>query len=226
MPDDSRTRLVTELFDEMRAEGKTDREIFAEAASALKQLARKMTAREPPGASMCASRLLNDLYVKLFDRPGSDFQWGTGEEFFSAVTKAMHNLKRDHFRKAHGVTRGGGKVGSLDGLRDQGVEVAAAQQSPSAGWAGSSSPINKNSSEEHIFDELCQHSDSIDRAMARLWEEFPERARVIALTYWGRDGDEDGLSRQEVAEIMNKSPHTINKDLQKGRARLRHYLSI
>ncbi len=86
-------------------------------------------------------------------------------------------------------------------------------------------PVNKN-----VFgDELLQ-AEAVEQtyqALARLREEFPERAKAIELTYWGavpgldsppQDDQSDGLTREQVAQILKKSSETVKKDLQKGRA--------
>ncbi len=110
---DAQARRVTEIFDKLRGQRKSYQEIFAEVARELKQLARKMTAREPAGGSMHATRLLSDAYVKLFERPPTDFQWENGEDFFVAVARAMHDLKRDYFRKENGRWAGRRREGGL-----------------------------------------------------------------------------------------------------------------
>jgi RNA polymerase sigma factor (sigma-70 family) len=222
---DGRPRRAIEIFDKLRGQRKTDQEIFAEAAKELKQLARKMTAHEPAGGSLHATRLLNDAYVKLFDRPQSDFEWDTGEEFFLAVAQAMHDLIRDHFRKKMAVGRGRGKVSSLDQLKKKDEQVFNRLGAPAE-------PIHKNVFEdEHLEAEAVEHTYE---ALARLREEFPERAKAIELTHWGvlprldspsQNDEADGLTRQQVAQILKKSPETIKKDLEKGRARMKHYLS-
>jgi RNA polymerase sigma factor (sigma-70 family) len=202
---DARTRRVIEIFDELRKQQKPDQEIFAEAAVALKQLARKMTAGQPAGASMHASGLLNDVYIKLFERPSSDFQWETGEEFFVAVAEAMRNLRSDYFRRKRAKKRGGGTLGSLDKLREEGVEAFTELGAPVP-------PIHKN-----LFEEKCLHAEMIDQAMRRLWREFPERAKAIVLT------EVDGMTYKEVAQILKTNPEKVHNDLRKGRARLQHY---
>lgn len=207
MPDadrDGRVNRVTEIFDELRAKGKTDQEIFGEAADGLKQLARKLTSREPAGASMHASRLLNEVYIKLFDQAPSDFRWATGEEFFVAVACAMHDLKVDYWRAKMTIKRGAGKIDSLDQLREQGME-----DRPGPGL-----PAYKNA-----FEDQALQAFELDQAMRKLREEHPDREKALVLTYDG------GLTREEAAEVLHVSPDKIKKDLEKGRARLRHYLT-
>jgi RNA polymerase sigma factor (TIGR02999 family) len=203
-PPDQRVRRVTEIFDELRATGKTDPEIFGEAAEGLKQLARKFTSREPAGASMHATRLLDEVYIKLFEQPSSGSRWETGEEFFLAVARAMHDLKVDYIRRKMANKRGGGKLVSLDQLRDQGFET----------FRKPGTPANKNT-----FEAQAMQAFQIDQALLKLREEHPDREKAIVLTYDG------GLTREEAAEALRVSPDKIKKDLEKGRARLKHYLN-
>jgi RNA polymerase sigma factor (TIGR02999 family) len=206
LPDqNARVRRVTEIFDELRASGKTDQEIFGEAAEGLKQLARKLTSREPAGASMHATRLLDEVYIKLFEQPPSDFQWETGEEFFLAVARAMHDLKVEYVRRKMAHKRGAGKVDSLDRLRDEGFEGSTNDPG---------TPANKNT-----FEAQAIQAFEVDRALLKLRKEYPDREKAIVLTYDG------GLTREEAAEALKVSPDKIKKDLEKGRARLRHYLT-
>jgi RNA polymerase sigma factor (TIGR02999 family) len=208
MPDfadeDEEVSRVSEIFDRLRALGKTDQEIFGEAAVGLKQLARRLTRREPAGGSMHATRLLDEAYIKLFEQPSSDLRYENGEKFFLAVARAMHDLKVDYIRKKMAQKRGAGKVGSLDQLRAEGVER----------FTEPGAPANKNS-----FEDQAMQAFQIDRALLKLRQEHPDREKAIVLTYDG------GLSREEVAEALSVSPDKIKKDLEKGRARLKHYLT-
>jgi DNA-directed RNA polymerase specialized sigma24 family protein len=55
-------KQVSELFDELRASGKSSEDVFVTLYADLKQLARMKVARQPAGASMHATRFLSDLY--------------------------------------------------------------------------------------------------------------------------------------------------------------------
>jgi RNA polymerase sigma factor (sigma-70 family) len=100
--------------------------------------------------------------------------------------------------------RGAGKVASLDQLRDEGGEA----------WQGQGEPANRNT-----FEAQAVQAFEVDEALRKLRQEHPDREKAIVLTYDG------GLTREEVAEALGVSSEKIKKDLEKGRARLRHYLS-
>jgi RNA polymerase sigma factor (TIGR02999 family) len=202
--DDEGVNRVSEIFDRLRAQGKTDREIFGEAAEGLKLMARKLTRREPVGGSMHATRLLDEAYIKLFEQPSSDFHYETGEKFFLAVARAMHDLKVDYIRRKLARKRGGGMVDSLDQLQAKGVEHFIEAKTPT----------------KNTFEDQAMEAFRIDQALHRLRAEHPDREKAIVLTYDG------GLTREEVAEALKVSPDKIKKDLEKGRARLKHYLTM
>ena len=153
---------------------------------------------------MHATRLLDEAYIKLFELPSSDFRYETGEQFFLAVARAMHDLRVDYIRRKLAQKRGGGRVESLDQLQAKGVEH----------YVGGGSPANKNT-----FEDQAMQAFQIDKALRRLREEHPDREKAILLTYDG------GLTREEVAEALKVSPDKVKKDLEKGRARLRYYLT-
>lgn len=75
---------VQEVFEELRALGKSNEEIFVAAYQDLKQLARKMLGREPAGNSMNASRLLNELWLRQFGKSTIEFDWTSGTHFLMA----------------------------------------------------------------------------------------------------------------------------------------------
>jgi RNA polymerase sigma factor (sigma-70 family) len=196
-----RTRRAEEIFDEMRKRGMTNQQIFGEALVALKQLARKMTARDPAGASMCASRLLSDVYEKMFDSPASKYEWESGADFFRAVSKAMLNLKSDYRRKKKAKIRP--PVDQWSEKHDEAVATSGAQFE-----------------EEWL---AAEESEALDDALAKLKEEHPDYHQAMELKYWGNE--DEGLTDAEVAEVLKVARETVTKRLQKGRAKIKHYLS-
>jgi len=153
---------------------------------------------------MHATRLISDLYLRLFGRSAHEFEWISGEHFFYTVTRAMHQLLIDHARHRKADRRGGGRVESLDDLD---TEIAQSLFRASFGTFT-----------ENAFEERAIQALDIDRALARLRDERPRLEKVLLLTYYG------GLSRDEVAMVLGLSGETIKKDLLKGRARVRFYL--
>ena len=104
---------VQEVFEELRALGKSNEEIFVAAYQDLKQLARKMLGREPAGNSMNASRLLNELWLRQFGKSTTEFDWTSGTHFFNGMARAMRRLLIDHARQRRALIRGNGEISSL-----------------------------------------------------------------------------------------------------------------
>jgi RNA polymerase sigma-70 factor, ECF subfamily len=195
----ARVRKVTEVFDEMQRAGSSNQEIFAEAYDGLKQLARKLVAKEHPGGSMCASRLVSDLWVKLFERPPAEFKWQSGAHFFHFVTMAMHNLLITHARTRNAEKRGGGRVGSLDELHELGLDA------PHDGQA----PKNKN-----------WFNEAADRALAweKAFEMLPLRLKqTLYLSCYA------GYKHVEIAELLGVSVETVKKDFVRIEKRMNDY---
>ena len=86
MPDSTQPpvepRRVEDLFNELRSAGHSTEEIFTMVYVDLKQLARKLVSGEQASPSMHATRLLSDLWIRLFGRSTSEFTWESGAHFF------------------------------------------------------------------------------------------------------------------------------------------------
>src|SRR5271154_6476321 len=87
-----RIKAVAEVFDELRAAGKSSEDIFVILYSDLKQLARRKVARQPAGASMHATRLLSDFYMRLLEKKSPEFQGEPKSHFFNTMALAMEQL--------------------------------------------------------------------------------------------------------------------------------------
>jgi hypothetical protein len=66
---------VRDVFQEMRAAGKSDIEIFSAFYDDLRRLARRKIAGNPPGPSMHGTRLVHELWIRLFGAGGPEFDW-------------------------------------------------------------------------------------------------------------------------------------------------------
>jgi RNA polymerase sigma factor (TIGR02999 family) len=95
--------------------------------------------------------------------------------FFAAAAQAMRRILVEHARRKSALRHGGGK----ERVDIEGLELA-----------------------EAVPDERCL---LIDEALAQLEKEYPERARVVVLKYFG------GMTNREVAEALGTSERTINR---------------
>ena len=196
-------RGVQELFDELRASGKSNAEIFEAVYHDLKQLARKLVAREPAGNSMNATRLLHDLWLGQFGRPTADFAWEDGTHFFKGMARAMRYLLIDHAQQRGAPIRGNGQVTSLDGLLDAGLEAPQDPQSKQ----------NLNG-----IQQAADQALATEEAFARLEAEAPRMATIVELRVYG------GLTQDETAEALGLGVETVRKDFARGKRRLADYL--
>jgi RNA polymerase sigma factor (sigma-70 family) len=197
-------RRFVKRFDELRAKRKPDREIFAEAAEDLKQLARQMSRRAPAGPSFTATRLFQDTFLELFPHSAPEFKWEQGHDLFIAAARAMRDLKVEYIRRKMTDKRGSGQVDSLDELREE------------KGYEAS----------DRRFEAQAMRAFAVDEAMRRLRAEFPDREKVILLRYWGDDDNPDGLTESEIAGILKRTPDQVKYAIRAGKARLKYYLSI
>jgi len=196
---------VRELFEELRAAGKSNEEIFLAFYQELKMLARKMLGRQPAGDSMHATRLLSDLWMRKFGRTAADFDWASGNHFFCCMAQSMRHLLIDYARQRKAQVRGKGEVASLDGLIDAGVEAV---QDPT-------DLKNRNWVQEKADQTLM-----LEESFRMLEADNPRQAKIVELRVYG------GLSEAETAEILRVSSDTGTKDFSKAKRRLAYYLKV
>jgi RNA polymerase sigma factor (TIGR02999 family) len=205
-----RAAKAAEVFDELRKSGKSSEEIFVTLYSDLKQLARMKVARRPAGGSMHATRLLSDLYLRLFGKQSADFEWETARHFFNSMALAMERLLIDHARQ---FSRRGGKNRSLDEIIDEGFQPTG--DPPSA-------PKGKN-----LFQENVERALVVKEALDRLEQDTPEgekaramerQAEIVRLRVFL------GLTEDETAEVLECSSETVTKEFRKAKAKLARHL--
>ena len=196
-------RGVQEVFEELRASGKSNEEIFVAVYQDLKRLARKMLGREPAGNSMNASRLLSDLWMRQFGESTAEFDWKDGAHFFNGTAKAMRQLLISHARQRRALFRGKGDVGSLQGLMEAGLDpVQDPQDTKNKNW-------------------LQQKADlalALEESFHRLEADAPRLATIVELRVYG------GLSELETAEALGLGIDTVTKDFTRAKRRLAYYL--
>jgi len=190
-----------QVFDELRASGKSSEEIFVTLYGELKQLARWKLARNPPGASMHATRLVSDLYVRLFGKESSNFQWESARHFLNTMALAMEQLLIDHARQFK--SRGRDRMESLDAL---------------TGDRAPASPTGRNLVQENV-EQAVFVKELLDRLVASADGEAQARiasrqAEIVRLRVFL------GLSEDEVADVLECSSETITKEFRKAKAKL------
>ena len=101
--------------------------------------------------------------------------WKDRDHFFAAAAQAMRCILVDHARRKSTVKHGGGQK------RVDIEDLELAEATP----------------DEKIL--------LMDEALAQLEKEYPERARVVVLKYFG------GMTNGEVAETLGISERTVNR---------------
>jgi RNA polymerase sigma factor (sigma-70 family) len=201
---------VSKIFDEMRARGKSSEDIFLELLDDLKRLARMKLAREPAGASMHASRLLSDLYFRLFaNRSADDLSWDSAGHFVAYITKAMKSLLVDHARQF--ASRGGKVTDSLEEQLERGVDIAATE--PVTPWT-------------NLTQQRVEHAIFVDQLLDRLEEDNPQgekasvaerQASIVRLRLFL------GYTEDETAAMLDCSSETVTKEFRKAKAKIASY---
>ncbi|MFT5049542.1 MAG: RNA polymerase sigma factor (TIGR02999 family) [Chlamydiales bacterium] len=77
----------------------------------LRRVARGKVARLPPGATVQATDLVHEAWLRLTE--GTDPGWGGRAHFFAAAANAMRNILVEQARARASLKRGGGSLQSL-----------------------------------------------------------------------------------------------------------------
>jgi RNA polymerase sigma factor (TIGR02999 family) len=206
-----RVKQVAQIFDELRASGKSSEDLFVVLYGDLKQLARRKVSRQPPGASMHATRLLSDLYYRLFGKKSPEFEWASAKHFFNTMALAMEQLIIDHARQFKSRAHGRSRTDSLDALTDGGFQPA---DEPT------SSPSGKNLLQENV-EQAVVVKELLDRLErdgdAERNSQMRRQAEIVRLRVFL------GLTEGEAAEVLGCSSETITKEFRKAKAKMASY---
>ncbi|HEX3746767.1 MAG TPA: sigma-70 family RNA polymerase sigma factor [Bryobacteraceae bacterium] len=204
---DERVARATQVFEELRASGRSSEDIFVTLYGDLKQLARQKIGRRPPGASMHASRLMSDLYLRLFGRESADFEWDSARHFFNTMALAMEQLLIDYARQFK--SRGRDRTNSLDALAAEGFQPADSANAVPQGRNLSQENVEQAVFVKELLDRLVD--DAAAEGKSRIAERQAEIVRLRVFL---------GLSEDEVAEVLGCSSETITKEFRKAKAKL------
>jgi len=203
---------VAEVFDELRAAGKSSEDIFVILYSDLKQLARRKVSRQPPGASMHATRLLSDLYMRLFGKKSPEFQWESASHFFNTMALAMEQLVIDHARHFKSRAHGGNQTDSLDALAEDGFQPADGPASAPSGKNLLQENVEQALVVKELLDRLEHDNDEEGKGQISRRQAGIVRLRVFV-----------GLTEEEAAEVLGCSSETVTKEFRKAKAKMASY---
>lgn len=156
----------------------------------LRRLAGRQLRRERHGHTLPRTALVNEAYIRLVGTSGA--HWESRAHFFAVAADAMRRILVDYARRRKAEKRGG-KAGrmSLDEQRD--IDIAASADADGA---------------------LEVDLEALDAALTRLEanERHRDKCTIVKLRYFV------GLSVEETAEALNKSPATVKRDWAFARA--------
>ncbi len=210
--DREEVKQVSGIFDELRASGKSSEDIFVSLYGDLKQLARRKVARQPPGASMHATRLLSDLYLRLFGKKSGEFQWESAPHFFNTMALAMEQLLIDHARQFRSRARDRSRTDSLDALAEDGFQPADEPASAPSGR----NLLQENVEQAVVVKELLDRleHDNVEEGKGQVAR---RQAQIVRLRVFL------GLTEDEAAEVLGCSSETVTKEFRKAKAKLASY---
>jgi RNA polymerase sigma factor (TIGR02999 family) len=214
MAESTSSKLVDRIsreFDQMRAAGKSSDEIFVTLYRDLKQLAQRKVQAKSAGQSMHATRLLSDLWMRLFGKGTADFTWDDGRHFFNAMAEAMQHLLIDHSRRR--ASHGGDHKASLEELSAGGFQ--AVDPAESSKWKNL---VQENVERALFIQEVLnrlEHESDSDESKKRIAKRQAEIVRLRLFL---------GLAEDETAEILGCSSETVTKEFRKAKAKIAAYI--
>ncbi len=187
---------VTRLLVEWR-EGRDDalERLLPLVYDQLRRLAERQMRRERADHTLRPTALVNELYLLLVHQRSAT--WDNRAHFFALAAQLMRRILVDHAR-ARQADKRGGSAPKVD------IDEVAEIGGPGAnGRADGSGPI-----------EVL----AIDEALGRLATLDAEQARIVELRFFA------GLTVEETAHVLNRSPRTIKREWRLAKAWLHREL--
>jgi RNA polymerase sigma factor (TIGR02999 family) len=180
---------VTQLLSELRAGRQSAaNELLPLVYRELRRLAAAQLARLRPGQTLQPTALVHEAYAKLVG--SGDPGWDGRGHFFAAAATAMRELVVDAVRRKAAAKRGGGVPAE---------DLDAALAVPRGGPG---------------LDDVL----AVDAAIKRLEVEYPRKAKVVVMRYFG------GLADEEIAAAVGVNVRTVERDWRFARAWLHSVL--
>jgi RNA polymerase sigma factor (TIGR02999 family) len=85
----------------------TTRELFPLVYRQLRDLAHRKMAREPAGLTLQTTALVHEVYLRLSNDPGTN--WESPRQFFAVAAEAMRRILVERARRHAAKKRGGGR---------------------------------------------------------------------------------------------------------------------
>lgn len=162
----------------------------------LRRIAGVQLRRRSCTESLAPTALVHELYLRLVDQRRAT--WHNRAQFFGVAAQLMRRVVVDHARARHAAKRGGSAAGvGFDGALDN----AWAQGDPRG--------------PEQAFTDVL----AIDKALERLAAIDTVQARIVELRFFA------GLTVEETAHVLKRSPRTVKREWRLARAWLFRELS-
>lgn len=189
---DERQSEVTQMLDRAAAgDAQATERLFPLVYDELRKVASTLMARERPGQTIQPTALVNEAYLRLVG-PG-DVRWQNRAHFFGAAATAMRRILIDRARHMH-AARNVRPLQSGDGADGQD--------------RASDLPALDSRTESSTPSEILE----LDRAMQALAARDPRQHEVVMLRFFA------GLTVEQTAEVLGKSPATVKNDWAFARA--------
>jgi RNA polymerase sigma factor (TIGR02999 family) len=179
-----------------RGDAKAADELLPLVYAELRALAARELAHERPGATLQATALVHEAYVRLVGKDGSGARsrWDGAGHFFAAAAESIRRILVEKARARGAAKRGG------DWRR---VTLDASAHGSASGAV------------ELDRDALLD----LDDALAAFAREEPRKARLVELRSFA------GLTLEEAAELLGIAPATADRDWAFARAWLQARLA-
>lgn len=199
MGDDRPPPFSGDLTVLLRAAAGGDREASADllprAYAELRRLAEASLRRLPPGQTLSATALVHEAYLRLVGT--EDPGWQGRAHFFGAAAQAMRNILVDQARRKARLRHGGDR---------RRVPLETAPPGPDDGSA-----LTMLDEAEEIL--------AVDAAIDELRASHPRPGEVVMLSYFA------GLTHAQIAELLDVTTRTVERDWRFARAWLRDRLN-
>lgn len=170
-------------------------ELAEEVYNELRRLAQSWLNKLPPGQTLNATSLVHEAYLRLGGDGKDSGQWEGRAHFFNTAAQTMRRILVDQARRKGRLKHG-------------------------AAWVRHSLNGNINT-DEPTPATLAEQNEEVlivDGAIDKLKLEYPRQGEVVMLHYFA------GLSHQQIAELLQVTTRTIERDWRFAKAWLRKSL--
>jgi len=171
-------------------------ELFVLVYDHLRQLAGGYFRGKRMSHTLQPTALVHEAFVRLMHAEGV---FRDRAHFLAVASVAMRQILTDHARRRNAAKRRGGERVTLDEESESGANTVALADGSAPG--------------QDVVDILA-----LDKALTKLATLRPRQARIVELRYFG------GLTVEEIADMLELSRQTIEKEWRHARAWLRAML--